>query len=1306
MENYLKKELYSLIQKDTSFFDFIVEGSLDGLWYWDLENPEQEWMSPSFWTVLGYDPTTKEHLASAWQDIINQDDLKLALVNFNKHLNDPKFPYDQEVRYKHSNGSTVWIRCRGLAIRNEQGEAIRMLGAHQNITSLKENEIQLQKEKEAVKKSNEKYLALYNQSPFALQSLDKNGKILEVNNKWLQILGYTKNEVLNTSFKKFVHPDSLENFEVNFKKFLNEGLQKNIEYKLLKKNGDYIIALFEGCTKIEGPHSSTFCSFKDVRKEKEIQLEISEKNKILKINEERYKLISNISTDYSYSHKITKTGKIILEWSFGAFEEILGYKPEEFTSLEIITSKIHPDDIATYQKRMQRVLQGETVTVEIRVKSKDGKIKWIKNKAIPGWDSQKKKVIRIIGVAQDITIQKETELKLLESEARFKLISNISSDYYYSYKVENNEITTLEWCLGAFEQITGYQPKDIYTKNDVIKILHPDDLELIKERNNNLKKGKTVVSEFRIITKTGAIIWVKDKGVPQWDNKHKNLTNIIFTAVDITKHKEAELALLESEQKFRGIFENSVVGIVLSDAEGNIKDINQEFCFLGGYSYEELTNLNLHEITHPDDFGKVFAQLQLLKDGIKDSYRLEKRMICKNGSFKWINVLVTAKRNSLNEIEGFQIMVFDISERIEMDNRLKESEQKFRGIFEGASIGIALSDLERNPIDVNEELLRISGYSYEELLNLNFIDITHPDDIAKELQQRQLLKERKKDSYRINKRMKCKDGTYKWVDTLVTTKRNSLGELNGYLVMAIDIHERIEMDNRLKQKDEHLSLAIEGANIGTWDWDIKTNDVYTSPLWMKKLGYDSNEVIHDMDWWIQNSHPDDFEKCKKLMKSHIIGSSDVYNAELRVKNKDGNYFWIQDKAKVIDRDIDGNPLRISGIHIDISDLKKTEKELIIAKEKAEESNQLKSEFLHNMSHEIRTPMNGIIGFSELLSGVENNPEKQHYYTTIIQNSSKQLLRIIDDILEISRLDTKQIKLNKEEFSLNNFILELFSVFDLKSKERNIPIYVKNSLSDQESIIQTDKIKLHKIISNLLENALKFTNKGFIELGYFIKENTLILYVKDTGIGIEQKNKDKIFERFSQETNDVASTHGGLGLGLSISKENAQLLGGTISFESKKGKGATFYVNLPYHPAHLNQNNTNPTTTQPKQYNILIAEDEEVNYLYFESVISRFDLLKINLIHAKNGQEAVDICTQNKDIDLIFMDIKMPVLNGYKATELIKKMHPTLPIVAQTAYSTLADEELAFSHGCDAYLSKPIQSKKIIEVMYRFLNIVT
>jgi PAS domain S-box-containing protein len=383
------------------------------------------------------------------------------------------------------------------------------------------------------------------------------------------------------------------------------------------------------------------------------------------------------------------------------------------------------------------------------------------------------------------------------------------------------------------------------------------------------------------------------------------------------------------------------------------------------------------------------------------------------------------------------------------------------------------------------------------------------------------------------------------------------------------------------------------------------------------------------------------------------------------------------------------------------------KDLKEAKEKAEKANRLKTEFLHNMSHEVRTPMNGILGFSKMFDKTELSEEKRKYYAKIVQNSSQQLLKIIDDILEISNLETKQEELNETSFALNDLIMELFTSFEPRAKERNIPIYLKKALHDDQSFIVSDKMKVSKISQNLLDNAIKYTNKGSIEVGYYTKDEMLTIYVKDTGIGIAPENHQLIFERFSQENKEISKKLGGLGLGLSISKEMAQILGGDITLESEKGKGSTFYLNIPYNPSVNGESDSETITTEAgnqDQYTILIAEDEEINYLYIEALFEDEIEGNFNLIHAKNGKEAVDICMENSDIHLVLMDIKMPVMSGHDATKLIKEKLPDLPIVVQTAYSTEADRELAFSYGCYDFITKPLDNDKLFEMLKKFLKI--
>ena len=399
---------------------------------------------------------------------------------------------------------------------------------------------------------------------------------------------------------------------------------------------------------------------------------------------------------------------------------------------------------------------------------------------------------------------------------------------------------------------------------------------------------------------------------------------------------------------------------------------------------------------------------------------------------------------------------------------------------------------------------------------------------------------------------------------------------------------------------------------------------------------------------------------------------------------------------------------IAVIFADITERKLKELQFLKDKETAEKNDRIKNDFISNLSHEIRTPMNGILGFTKFLNDPDLAEGKRKHYISIIQNSGHQLLRIVDDLIEISSLETKQLIASEKPFCFNEMLFDLFTIFDLRAKENKTPLYLKRGLCDEASTLHSDRSKLIKIISNLIDNALKFTNDGYIEFGYLLHEENLRIYVKDTGVGIAIQKQESIFERFSKENNEMSNNVSGLGLGLSIAKENTKLLRGEISVKSKKGKGTTFFVDIPYKPLKTSKSKKLIKSSEIKKesaQSILIADDEEVNYLYLEILLKEVFKVNCEIIHAKNGKEAIKQCEINSKINIVFMDLKMPLIDGYKAMKMIKKIRPNLIIVAQTASSSEEDIRKITTSGFDDYMIKPINNEAFDEVLKKY-NLVT
>ena len=385
-------------------------------------------------------------------------------------------------------------------------------------------------------------------------------------------------------------------------------------------------------------------------------------------------------------------------------------------------------------------------------------------------------------------------------------------------------------------------------------------------------------------------------------------------------------------------------------------------------------------------------------------------------------------------------------------------------------------------------------------------------------------------------------------------------------------------------------------------------------------------------------------------------------------------------------------------------------ELVIAKEHAEQSDRLKSAFLANMSHEIRTPMNGILGFSELLKEPGLTGDKQQEYIKVIEKSGVRMLNIINDIVDISKIESGLMDVHLDESNINEQIDFIHTFFKPEMDRKSIQFFSKKSLSGKEAFINIDREKIYAILTNLVKNAIKYTDEGSIEFGYNLKTESqtkvLEFFIKDTGIGIPKDRQEAIFERFIQADITDKMARQGAGLGLSISKAFVELLGGKIWVSSGEGKGSTFYFSIPYKSESYTKSDITTFESdegekgQIKNLKVLIVEDDEISDLLIFTMLEK---ISNQVLHSETGVEAIETCKNNPDLDLVLMDIKMPDMNGYEATRQIRQFNNDVVIIAQTAFGLSGDREKAITAGCNDYITKPINKDQLLSLIQKYFK---
>lgn len=794
------------------------------------------------------------------------------------------------------------------------------------------------------------------------------------------------------------------------------------------------------------------------------------------------------------------------------------------------------------------------------------------------------------------------------------------------------------------------------------------------------------------------------KTIDTFGSKTEELNQTIFDQHNNLKAINNELLvtsklLQDSESRYKQLSDLSWEGVIIHK-NGIALEVNLAFLKIFGFEENEIIGQNVISMIALEPFQ------ELIHENVKNEVLTPYQILAKRKDGSIIPLEIEGKTVGVEGKDKIRVAAIrDISHRKTAEQALN----KMSAAVKQSANSIVITDKQGLIEYVNPKFTELLGYNLEEIVGKDPLEIfehLHTEDYYNDIKKTLTSG----DSWNGEMQNKSKDGRLFWEKVTISPIRNDQGDITNFVTIKEDIsamkqaeeelikknNELIEEKEKAKESLEQFQQLFENMEQGfalhemLYDKQGKPIDyrfILINKAFEKLTGISSNKYIGKT---IKEVIPDIEDKWIKRY-GEVASTGTLVNFEEYSIAFEKHYNVVAYSPK---KDL------FAVIFTDVTDVKNYQKDLIIAKEKAEESDQLKTEFFNNMSHEIRTPLNGIMGFTSILDDPGLSAEDRKSYVDIVLGCGEQLLRIVDDILEVSMLETKQSTMDHDDVCLNNLLLDLYSEYYKKATNKNLTLEIDLGLNDDSSCIVTDEIKLTKIIRNLLDNALKFTDEGVIKFGYTVVKQEIIIHVIDTGIGINPKNHGSIFDRFSQEEKSLSQKVGGLGLGLSIVKENVSLLNGEITLHSEKGKGASFNISLPYIPAASKQIEKAPVSTDGIIRTVLVAEDEEISCYYIDTLLKSLGYCS-QIIHAKNGQEAVDLCTENNDIDIVLMDIKMPVLNGYEATTIIKKKRPNLPIIAQTAYSTEKDIEAAMKVGFDDFIAKPISKNRFQKVVEKY-----
>ena len=978
-----------------------------------------------------------------------------------------------------------------------------------------------------------------------------------------------------------------------------------------------------------------------------------------------------------------------------AFSAMTGYSREEALGQNPRVLKSGRHSVEFYQDLWSTVASGQVWRGEVTNRRKDGAFYTEEMRITPVRDS-KGEIVRYIAIKQDVT-----ERRAAEDAKRFLAsIVESSNDAIISGTLDG---TILSWNKSA-EKLFGYTRDEIVGKN--YAVLAPLDRRaefaqgLAQVRTGNVYQYDTVRQ-----AKDGRLIDVTVTGSPI-RNAAGKWVGVSAIIRDISGRVRAEKKLRESEERFRSAFENAPIGMSLQAVDGRYLQVNQALCRMLGYSEEELLGAKWLELIHPDDRENNRKLADALFSGQSDRVDLQKRYLHRSGKIVLARVQLSLVRDSAGKPLHVVVQVEDITECKRADDALRESEERFRIMADGCPAVMWVTNSEGGLEFINEAYRKFYNTTYKKVAGSDWAVLLHPDDAPPFLSAfEQAVAQRT--PFAAETRTRRADGEWRWLASHGEPRFSTGGEFLGHVGLSLDITERKQAEEAIQSSEEKFRQLAENIHqvfclVGRTGSEL----LYVSPGYEQIWGRSCESLYRNPRSWLEAIEPEFRDEAALHLEKRKAGESIV--SEYRIRRPDGVQRWIRDRAFPV-RDKTGKVIRIAGIAEDITDRKRYEEELVQAREAADAANLAKSRFLANMSHEIRTPMNGVLGMLQLLCGT-NLTVEQREYASVIDTSGRTLLALIDDILDLAKIEAHKVTLERVDFNPCSATEEVVQILRSTADAKRLALSWR-AAPETPTRLCGDPNRLRQVLMNLTANAIKFTERGEVSLLVAVESQdadkaTLRFSVSDTGIGIDPEHGATLFSPFVQADTSNTRKYGGTGLGLSISKQLVEMMGGRIGFNSKVGDGSTFWFTAIFdtRPEPASVPSVEGTRalcqlTAKQDARILVAEDNPTNRFVLTAQLTK---LGYQFQAVASGTEAIE-AVQREKYDLVLMDCQMPGIDGFEATQQIRQSgNQELPIIAVTAHAMTGDRERCVSAGMNDYLSKPVDMHQLAGALAKWL----